>query len=81
MPDAIKPGTAKPSTAFHSNASAPHKGTEHRSAPSDAQVNTDNLSPAAARRFERFAGLVDSFEKAAASGAISPPQPESRSEV
>ena len=66
---------------INSNISSPHRGAELRPAPSDVKVNTDNLSPAAARRFERFAGLVDSFERAASSGAILPPQPESRSEV
>ncbi len=66
---------------INSNVSPSQRGAEPRPAPNDAKVNTDNLSPAAARRFERFAGLVDSFERAATSGAISPPQPESRSEV
>ena len=53
--------------------SPPYGGREPYSTEDDAPVNTDNLSPEAARRFERFAALVDRFEKAAASGALSPP--------
>ncbi len=39
----------------------------------DAEINTDNLSPEAARRLKRFTSLVDKFERAASSGALSPP--------
>ena len=66
---------------INSTASSLHNVTEQRTVVSDIKVNMDNLSPEAARRFERFAGLVDSFERAASSGAISPPTPESRNEV
>ncbi len=56
-----------------STTSSPPNGAEQIIAGNDTRVSTDNLSPEAARRFERFAGLVASFEKAAASGALSPP--------
>lgn len=39
----------------------------------DTEASTDSLSPAAARRFERFTRLVDKFERAASSGALTPP--------
>ncbi len=61
MPETIKP------------VSSPDEGMEQYGAKNDAQVSTDHLSPEAARRFERFTKLVDRFEKAASSGALSPP--------
>lgn len=63
------------------SAASSHTGTQQQIVTSDVKVNTDNLSPAAARRFERFAGLVASFEKAASSGAISPPPSASKDEA
>jgi hypothetical protein len=62
-------------------ASAPQHDTEPHDSGSEGGVNTDNLSPKAARRFERFITLVDRFEKAASSGAISPPPLSSLSET
>ena len=53
--------------------SAPQYRKDQYNAKNDAEVNTDNLSPEAARRLKRFTGLVEQFEKAASSGAISPP--------
>ena len=54
-------------------ASAPQHNTEQNDVRSEGEINTNNLSPEAARRFERFTKLVDRFEKAASSGALSPP--------
>ena len=54
-------------------AASPYNGSESHDADHDAPLNTDGLSPEAARRLERFAELVDRFGKAAASGALSPP--------
>ncbi len=54
-------------------AAAPYAVTEAYTTEDDAPLNTDGLSPEAARRLERFAELVDRFGKAAASGALSPP--------
>ena len=65
---------------INSAASSLHNGEGQHIVGNDVKVNTDNLSPEATRRFERFAGLVASFEKAASSGAISPPPSDARSE-
>ena len=54
-------------------AAVPYAGTEAYNTEDDAPLNTDGLSPEAARRLQRFAELVDRFGKAAASGALSPP--------
>ena len=46
---------------------------EQSGANNDTEASTDSLSPAAARRFERFTCLVDKFERAASSGTLTPP--------